>query len=535
MSQIFAAQLTTDAGPISEALSKIVEDEQKRREMEAQDKTNAMKLTTMTWSGRPMMSNFCGLREADEDPVYLIAEIKNANYQCNDFGSTLDPPHRCLECKHRRPSRGKAEDLRVEETTAGMATRNVSVGLNTSVADSLLTTHREGVASRIGFELTGAYNSAGHLAMEPRYFDYCGHYSTPDDYVVCLMQNPHHTCKAWEATMPTETPETNLPTAPPQTDLATAPPPALATPAAVPAEANIDYTKAWAFFQKNQELVNEWIFFWEWMLDVEITGDDLKLRLAQKVIESLQVVGSPSYLQTLDLIERYKSVSALDEAQRTYQREQNQAIFVAMLRADPSPTSQGLLALYDAANPVLAAGPPPLTPETADCYLDLLIFKRAAVTGVPPQPADTQAKAAWRQKTSEEYSSMTQEMRVWIAQTPLILAGLRAKWATFSDPERAIYVRQWSAELGISPTPQASSPPPVPQQEKWSDAAPGTVDELLAQIMRHQEEEERHTAATNPELALQQRMQNASANAQMLSNIMASRHEASMAIIKNMR
>jgi hypothetical protein len=53
--------------------------------------------------------------------------------------------------------------------------------------------------------------------------------------------------------------------------------------------------------------------------------------------------------------------------------------------------------------------------------------------------------------------------------------------------------------------------------------------------MRHQEEKERRVAATNPELALQQRRQNASANAQLLSNIMASRHEASMAIIRNMR
>ena len=58
---------------------------------------------------------------------------------------------------------------------------------------------------------------------------------------------------------------------------------------------------------------------------------------------------------------------------------------------------------------------------------------------------------------------------------------------------------------------------------------------MLAQMLRQQEAEERNLAETNPELARQQHILNASANAQMLSNIMKARHEASMTIINNMR
>jgi hypothetical protein len=543
MSQIFAAQLDNNAGPISEALSKIVEDEQKRREAEAQDKTTAMKQTTMTWSGRPMMSNFCGLDEANE--VYLIPEIKNAGQQCHDFDPMSDPPQRCGECRHRTPSRGKAEDLLVEQTTSDMSARNVTVGLSTSVPDSLLTTHREGVSKRIGFELTGAYNSAGHLAMEPRYFDYCGHYSTPDDYVVCLMRNPHHICPGWKPTAPTETEPANPPAATPAastmterpmmsnpTSRLTSEPPAppIASSSTAPTDSEPANPPAAAppaaTAVATAELARAYLGFWQWMFDVPLP-EDVTRAVVAGMLDDFGHARSAAIAQINDRIALYRRVSASDAANRAHQREQYQGVLVAMLRADSSPIAQRLLAVYDAANPVLAVGPPPLTPETADCYLDLLAFMRAAIAGVSPQPPEAQARAAWRQKMTTEYDAMTPELRTWIADTPRILAGLRAKWASYTDAERAGYILQWSAWLGV--------PPPPPPPQRWSDGAPDTVDGMLAQILRSQEEEERRLEATNPELALQQRMQNASANAQLLSNIMKARHDASMAIIGNMR
>jgi hypothetical protein len=523
MSQIFAAQLDSNASPVSEALGKIVEDEQKRREMEAQDKTSAVRLTTQTWSGRPMMSDFCGLREAEE--TYVIAEIKNADMQCADFTPQKPAPRKCRECRHRRPSGGKADDLLVEQTTSDVAVRDVSVGLSTSVSDSLLSTHREGVASRIAFELTGVYNSAGHLAMEPRYFDTCGLYSTPDDYVVCLMHNPHHTCVGWEPSMPTGSEPNAAPDAPTTTAAqalttsSTAHPPA-DLPAPVYAE--------------TVQLAGAYIDFWEWMLDVRLS-EQAKLDVITSMLDEAGHLRGDAQIN--ERIAMYRWASSLDEVNREYQREENQAVLVAMLRADPTPAPAGLLAAYDAANPVLASGPPPLTPETADCYLGLLTFMHAAVAGQSPQPADLTALVAWRQKMTAEYDAMNPELRTWIADTPRILAGLRAKWSTFTDVERNAHIQQWAAQLStVDPARTAKPVPrqPTPSQE-WSAAAPGSTDELLAEIMRTQEDEERRLTSTNPELALQQRIQNRAANAQMLSNIMKTRHEASMAIINNMR
>ena len=548
MSQLFAAQLDSNAGPISEALSKIVEDEEKRQDTEAQDKTNAMKQTTKTWSSRPMMSNYCGISEKDE--IYFIWEVKNAGEQCQDFDPVTDPLRRCVECRHRRPSRGKAEDRIIERTTADMSARNASLEASTSVPDSLLTTHREGVSKRIGFELTGAYNSAGHLAMEPRYFDHCGHFSTLDDYVVCLMRNPHHTCAAWQPIASTETEPADPTSATPaagalnertlmsnSTSQSTAEPaaPPMASSSAAPTDSEpADLPAAApkaATAVATAELARAYLGFWQWIFDVPLPEDVTRAVIAA-MLEDFGQARSTAIAQINERISIYRRISALDPANRAYQREQYQGVLVAMLRADSSPIAQRLLAVYDAANPALAAGPPPLTPEIADCYLDLQVFMRAAVAGVSPQPPEPQMRAAWRQKMTVEYDRKSPELRAWIADTPRILAGLRARWDTFTDAERSSHIQQWTVQLGVSRRPAAAAPR---EQQRWSEAAPNTVDGLLAQILRNQDEEARRVEETSPELAAQVRLNNAAANAQMLSNIMKARHDTAMAIIGNMR
>jgi hypothetical protein len=167
--------------------------------------------------------------------------------------------------------------------------------------------------------------------------------------------------------------------------------------------------------------------------------------------------------------------------------------------------------------------------------LDFLAFTTAAVDGVQPQYADTHTRAVWRQNLAAEYNNWTAEWRNQIADMPRILAGLLAKWPTLTDAERSSYIRLWSEQLsalGVAQPPAgAESPPATP--ERWSDSAPNTVEGMLLQMMQRQEEEERHLAATNPELARLKHSQNAAANAKLLSDIMQTKHEAAMFIIKN--
>jgi hypothetical protein len=458
ISQVFAGALGNNDAPVSDALAKIVEDERKRRETEAQYKTMASSLGRDYWEGRPLMSNFCGLKEQDE--TYFIAEIKNAGGGCGDFTPGERPQHRCVECRHRVVPQGRDEDQLVEQTATEMASSNIALGLPTSLPDAMLSNHREAVPARIAFEASGAYSANGHLAMTPRYLDSCGHFSADGDHVICLIQNLHDTCPAWQPAGTTPPATRPSPAAQPTDDPATVlhpgPPP---------------LTRA---------VLDDSIALIGYFLDAQVP-DPLRAQLEQAAIDDWNSLdGRAKWQQSAAF---YQELQAVDPEQRIWLRESNQPAYVATLRSSGSPVEQELVALYDQANPGLAAGPPPLTPETSTAVFAMEEFQRAVVGGGDPILASDMGRVAQRggegqQHLISSYNQLSQEVRDSIAQMPLVLAQMRMEWPHMSEQQREIWRQQWAQELGVSGA--AVTPPPPPGGHD------DTIDDLVGSILREQ-------------------------------------------------
>jgi hypothetical protein len=194
-SQLLAKAVGTADGPVAEALEKVLSDEQRMRETEAADKRSLVGREADSWETRPVMSGYCGFQEAEE--IYLLAEVKNRGGGCPDFNPGRPERHACADCAQRVEARGRAIDEGHERAYTQMSVSAIAGHGSTSVPESLLTKYREGVSSRKALELLGAYHAQGEPAMEPMYLDWCRHFSSEDEYVICALRNPHNTCPAW--------------------------------------------------------------------------------------------------------------------------------------------------------------------------------------------------------------------------------------------------------------------------------------------------------------------------------------------------
>ena len=194
-SQLLAAA-TRDAvaDEVANALTKVVEDEQKQRDAEAQVKSTAS-AERPYWQGRPVMSDYCGLR--DSESVYLIAEIKNADGSCADMRPGEPAPALLSGLRSPGPSAG-GRDRRLEDEYSRLTSEAASMQASTQTPESLLQGTREASAARKAFEVTGAYAAKGMLATRPAYLDYCAKRSIEDEFAICVLQNPHRTCRDWE-------------------------------------------------------------------------------------------------------------------------------------------------------------------------------------------------------------------------------------------------------------------------------------------------------------------------------------------------
>jgi hypothetical protein len=198
-SQLLAAALgTTAAGAeVTNALAKIVDDEQKVQAGEVEIKGKEGSADRDSWGTRPMMSEYCGLQEKEE--IYLICEVKNRGMQCEDFLSGQPERHACANCARRVPSKGSTRDQSLEKTYGRLINAAVATQASPQSPQGLLQSHRAGVAARKALEIAGAYAAKGHVLAIPQYLDSCAQFSTQDEYVICVMQNPHNTCSAWIA------------------------------------------------------------------------------------------------------------------------------------------------------------------------------------------------------------------------------------------------------------------------------------------------------------------------------------------------
>jgi hypothetical protein len=195
-SQLLAAVVDATEAPVSTALGKIVEDEQKQRDSEAEFKRAQATTEQEMWPRQPVMSSYCGRREGEG--VYLIAEIKNRGGQCGDYQEGRPDRKACLDCRYRATAAGTARDHGREDLITQMHAEATSAQASTASPEGMLKAHREGVPARKAFELSGAYAADGRLAYRPEYLDYCRALSADGEYAVCAIVNPNSSCTTWK-------------------------------------------------------------------------------------------------------------------------------------------------------------------------------------------------------------------------------------------------------------------------------------------------------------------------------------------------
>jgi hypothetical protein len=198
LSQLLQAAFEADmaAAEVTGALSKIVDDEQKLREAEADVKGKEGAADRDEWGARPVMSDYCGLDEASG--LYRIAEVKNRGRGCEQFEPGRPVRHACDDCAHRVPADGRERARAMESIFARIANDAVAVQASAQGAQGLHGSYRSGEASVKALEISSAYGAKGRLLTRPAYLDHCGALADDEDeYVVCALQNTHNTCPAW--------------------------------------------------------------------------------------------------------------------------------------------------------------------------------------------------------------------------------------------------------------------------------------------------------------------------------------------------
>lgn len=192
LSQVLAQDFADTAADVSQALAKVVEEEQKQLEAEAGYVRQVAASGGTRWAMPPAMSGWCGLRE--DHGEFLIAEVRNAGGACTDFEPFPAERPDCTTCRHRVEARGPEADWRRESVYVEIARRNISAGVTVDTTASLLEAHRRAVAARQALEITGLHQGAGTLPEVPGYVDHCAALSVPGRYVACRIENRHRAC-----------------------------------------------------------------------------------------------------------------------------------------------------------------------------------------------------------------------------------------------------------------------------------------------------------------------------------------------------
>jgi hypothetical protein len=295
-----------------------------------------------------------------------------------------------------------------------------------------------------------------------------------------------------------------------------------------------------------------------WLLDIPI---DQSLHHALLVATA---TWSPEDTQSLMELAAYADDARSQGPDREdFMREAYQAEFVGQLRAgsEHDPCAAALISAYDADNPPIADGTPPLTMEVADAYLGILSFVDAIMDNRPWAPMGASPRAEFIEQMAAAYPALAPQEQAWLAAVPLEWARTRALWMQASDEDRQALATQLVALYGetaqatpvlasadeqvvppvfgatsrrSSSSPSRTSAAAAPSDSPVHGSQPSSRD-LLAQIMAEQTKEEEELLATDPELALQVKLQNQLKTASMMSNMMNLQHQSAMSIINNIR
>jgi hypothetical protein len=199
-SQSLQREVGTVDAALSNAFSKLAEEDNKIKAAEAQFKQHQETLNRADWSNRPVMTEYCGVNE--NEGKYWITEIKNRGFLCSEFKKGDLPRKSCSDCTHRLEALGDEIDMAAISVYANWGGQNIGAGVKSPMTDNLMTQTQQGIGPRKALELNSVYMTNGVLATKPKYFDYCELYSNEDDFIICALRNPHHACAGWQKEAP---------------------------------------------------------------------------------------------------------------------------------------------------------------------------------------------------------------------------------------------------------------------------------------------------------------------------------------------
>ncbi|MDP9010968.1 MAG: hypothetical protein M3N91_20085 [Pseudomonadota bacterium] len=147
--------------------------------------------------------------------------------------------------------------------------------------------------------------------------------------------------------------------------------------------------------------------------------------------------------EDLDFLNWQGKLARMTPEEREFVRISYQREFVKAARADlRKPESRAIIAAYDGAHPVLAAGSPALTRQAADALTGYVCFTESLKAGRNIEcPQVVLDKSA--QNLVQLYPTMRPVEQKDIAELPQKLAFMRWKWATSSEPDRQKLRAQW--------------------------------------------------------------------------------------------
>ena len=106
-------------------------------------------------------------------------------------------------------------------------------------------------------------------------------------------------------------------------------------------------------------------------------------------------------------------------------------------RAQPRKQLHGfVLATHAAVHPPLAPGPPALTAQVSDGFMQLLGFAFAEVKGTPHGETPAETLEAGRKALASRWAQISTAERQKIALSPLYLAAMRFKWPKLPAAEK---------------------------------------------------------------------------------------------------
>jgi predicted Zn finger-like uncharacterized protein len=127
-----------------------------------------------------------------------------------------------------------------------------------------------------------------------------------------------------------------------------------------------------------QDFLDQLIAYGQWMLDLQLT-EPQRQQWQQLFVEGWkkadQATKDNFWTYAEYQLKQFKEIAKLTDRQRSDFRAQKQPLFLASLRQAPGPENRLLLDIYESAhkpgserNPILVAGTPPLTQDTANSW-----------------------------------------------------------------------------------------------------------------------------------------------------------------------